>query len=324
MNVFVARQPIFDRQKNVFGYELLFRSGFENYYKAMDPDKATIDVISNSFFVIGFDKLTDGRTAFITFTRNLLTKGVANLLPRDYVTVEILENVEPDEEMVEVCRNLKAEGFRVAMDDFVYEDRNNPLIGFADIVKVDFMGTEPEERRTLCEQLTAQGVAVLAEKVETAEEFEDALDMGYSYFQGYFFSKPVIHTGKHIATNKLTYLQILAKVSQPGTSYEELETLVKQDVGLTYKLLRFMNSAWFGFRSEIRSIRHALILLGPKEIKKWFALVALHQMATDKPHELMLRAIARAKIAEGLAPVLGMADHSSELFLWACSRSSTP
>ena len=315
MNVFVARQPIFDRGKNVYGYELLFRSGFENYYKALDPDRATVDVISNSLFVIGFDQLTDGRRAFINFTRNLLVQGVASLLPKDQVTVEILEDVEPDETVLEVCQGLKQAGFSVAMDDFVSEHEGSPLIQYADIVKVDFMQTDPAERRAICQKLTTRGVAALAEKVETAEEFDEALDSGYSYFQGYFFSKPVVHSGKQIAANKLTYLQILAKVNQPGISYDELEQLIKQDVSVTYKLLRFMNSAWFGFRSEIKSIRHALILLGPKEIKKWFALIALSQMATDKPEELMLRAVARAKIAEAIAPAIGMADRSSELFL---------
>jgi c-di-GMP-related signal transduction protein len=315
MDVFVARQPIFDREKVVHAYELLFRSGFENYYNALDADKATVDVIANSFFVIGFDQLTDGRRAFINFTRNLLTKRVAALLPQQAVTVEILEDVEPDGEMVGICKDLKELGYTVAMDDFVSKDVGNPLVEYADIVKVDFMGTEPAERKALCETLTARGVKPLAEKVETEEEFLQALEWGYDYFQGYFFSKPAIKSGKRLAGNKLTYLQVLYEVNQPGISYDELEGLIKQDLSLTYQLLRFMNSAWFGFRSEIKSIRHALVLLGPKEIKKWFSLIALANMAGDKPEELILRAVARAKIAEGIAPLIGMKEHRSELFL---------
>ena len=315
MDVFVARQPIFDREKVVHAYELLFRSGFENYYNALDDDKATVDVIANSFFVIGFDQLTDGRRAFINFTRNLLTRRVATLLPQEAVTVEILEDVEPDGEMVNICKDLKESGYTVAMDDFVSKDVGNPLVEFADIVKVDFMGTEPAERKALCERLSATGVKPLAEKVETEDEFLDAVKWGYEYFQGYFFSKPVIRTGKRLAGNKLTYLQVLYEVNQPGISYDELEKLIKQDLSLTYQLLRFMNSAWFGFRSEIKSIRHALVLLGPKEIKKWFSLIALTNMATDKPEELILRAVARAKVAEGIAPLIDMKEHRSELFL---------
>jgi len=315
MDVFVARQPIFDREKVVHAYELLFRSGFENYYNALDGDKATVDVIANSFFVIGFDQLTDGRRAFINFTRNLLTKRVADLLPKEAVTVEILEDVEPDDEMVKVCRELKESGYIVAMDDFVSKDAGNPLVEYADIVKVDFMGTEPHERKALCESLSRRGVSPLAEKVETEDEFLQAVEWGYEYFQGYFFSKPVIKSGKRLTGNKLTYLQVLYEVNQPGISYDELEKLIKQDLSLTYQLLRFMNSAWFGFRCEIKSIRHALVLLGPKEIKKWFSLIALTNMATDKPEELILRAVARAKIAEGIAPLVGMKEHRSELFL---------
>ncbi len=315
MDVFVARQPIFDRERVVHGYELLFRSGFENYYNALDDDKATVDVIANSFFVIGFDQLTDGRRAFINFTRNLLTRRVATLLPREAVTVEILEDVEPDGEMVNICKDLKESGYMVAMDDFVSKDVGNPLVQFADIVKVDFMGTDPAERKALCEHLSATGVKPLAEKVETEDEFLEAVKWGYEYFQGYFFSKPVIRTGKRLAGNKLTYLQVLYEVNQPGISYDELEKLIKQDLSLTYQLLRFMNSAWFGFRSEIKSIRHALVLLGPKEIKKWFSLIALTNMATDKPEELILRAVARAKVAEGIAPLIDMKEHRSELFL---------
>ena len=315
MDVFVARQPIFDREKAVFAYELLFRSGFENYYDGLDPNKATIDVISNSFFVIGFDKLTDGKTAFINFTRDLLTKGVAGLLPTEAVTVEILEDIEPDDQMVGVCKELKESGFTIAMDDFVSKDRGNPLVEYADIVKVDFMGTDAKERESLCRMLTDQGVEPLAEKVETAEEFDQALEWGYSYFQGYFFAKPSIQSAKKIAGNKLAYLQVLYEINQPGIAYDDLETAIKQDISLTYQLLRFMNSAWFGFRSDIESIHHALVLLGPKEIKKWFALITLNHMASDKPHELILRAVSRAKIAETLAPIVGMKNHRSELFL---------
>jgi EAL and modified HD-GYP domain-containing signal transduction protein len=231
------------------------------------------------------------------------------------VGVEILEDILPDDQVLGICRGLREAGFTIAMDDFVFWDQGNPLIQYADIVKVDFMGTTPEQRHVLCRDLNAVGVRVLAEKVETAQDFDQAFVDGYSLFQGYFFSKPVVQGGKHIAGSKLTYLQVLYEVNQPGISYDDLEGLLKQDISLTYKLLRFMNSAWFGFRSEIRSIRHALILLGPKEIKKWFALIALSHIATDKPQELILRAVARARVAEGLAPLVGMADRRSDLFL---------
>lgn len=315
VNVFVARQPIFDRDQTVHAYELLFRSGLQNYYDSLEPDKATVDVISNSFFIIGFDQLTDGKRGFINFTRDLLLKGVPLLVPPEVVTIEIMEDIKPDEHVLGTCRELKQLGYKLAMDDFVLDHRGSPLIEHADIVKVDFLGTEPEDRRRICEELTDRGVEVLAEKVETVDDFQQALDWGYSLFQGYFFSKPVIQTGKHISGNKLAYLQVLNEINQPGISYDDLEAAIKQDVSLTYKLMRFMNSAWFGLRYEVVSIKHALVLLGPKEIRKWFALVGLSHIASEKPQELILRAIARAKAAELLGPNVGMGEYCSELFL---------
>jgi len=315
MSVFVARQPIFDRKKAVFGYELLFRSGYTNSYDSQDPDASTRDVISNSLFVIDFDDLTGGRWGFINFTRNLLTQEVGALLPRDRVAMEILEDVEPDETLLHACRKLKEQGYMLVLDDFVLADADNPLLGLADIVKVDFLQSDAEERSTISEKLRGRGLSVLAEKVETIEDFEQASECGYTYFQGYFFGKPVIRTGRSIAGSKLAYLRVMKEVFKPDLSYDELEDLIKQDVSLTYRLLRFMNSVWFAFRSEISSIKHALVLLGPKEIKKWFALVALRYTATDKPEELVLRSMIRAKVAEDLAPLAGMAKQGSDLFL---------
>lgn len=315
MSVFVARQPIFDRKKKVYGYELLFRSGLENAYDSSDPDGSTLEVITNSLFVIGMDDLTGGKMGFINFTRKLLTDQVGSLLPKGAITVEILEDIEPDEEVLDALRKLKEAGHMLAMDDFVTQHIDSPMIELADIIKVDFMATAVEERKRIFESLADKNVKMLAEKIETTEDFDQALDCGYSYFQGYFFSKPIIRQGKQISGNKLTYLRLMNEVNKPGLSYEEIEALVRQDLSLTYKLLRFMNSAWFGFRAEISSIKHALVLLGPQEIKKWFALVALRHMASDKPDELGLRSMTRARACELLGPLVGMEKRAGDLFL---------
>jgi EAL and modified HD-GYP domain-containing signal transduction protein len=315
-SVFVARQPIFDRTKNVFGYELLFRSGTENRYDpSADADASTLDVIASSFLVIGLDELTGGKRGFINFTRNLLLGDVVDLLPPEFVAVEILENIAPDEEVLAACRRLKEAGYLLALDDFVTATAGSPLLEMADIVKVDFMGTSPEERKRLGQDLVARGIKALAEKVETVEDFDAAAACGYSYFQGYFFSKPIIKSGNRIAGNKLSYLRMLREINRPELSYDQLEEAIKQDVALTYNLLRFINSAWFGLRYKISSIKHALVLLGSKEIRKWFALVALRNMSTDKPNELLLRSMTRAKMAEAMAPMVGLAKHGPELFL---------
>jgi EAL and modified HD-GYP domain-containing signal transduction protein len=314
-SVFVARQPIFHRAKNVHGYELLFRSGQENKYTGTDGDACTRDVIASSFVDIGLDELTGGARGFVNFTRNLLLSDVADLLPPDFVTVEILENVEPDDDVVQACKRLKDEGYTLALDDFVVADQGHPLLDLADIVKVDFMGTTPEERKRLAGYLSQRKIKPLAEKVETEDDFQQADADGYQYFQGYFFSKPIIHEGKSIAGNKLAYLRLLEQVNRPEMSLDQIEGVIKQDVTLTYKLLRFMNSVWFGLRYKVSSIKRALVMLGPKEIRKWFALVSLRQMSSDKPNELFLRGMLRARMGEGVAPLTGMEKKASEIFL---------
>lgn len=314
-SVFVARQPIFHRARNVHGYELLFRSGQENGYTGTDGDACTRDVIASSFVDIGLDELTGGQRGFVNFTRNLLLSDVADLLPPDLVTVEVLEDVEPDEEVVTACKRLKDLGYTLALDDFVVADQGHPLLDLADIVKVDFAGTTREERKRLAGYLARRKIKPLAEKVETEDDFQQADADGYQYFQGYFFAKPDIHEGKAIAGNKLAYLRLLEQVNRPEMSLDQIEAVVKQDVTLTYKLLRFMNSVWFGLRYKVSSIKRALVMLGPQEIRKWFALVSLRQMGTDKPNELFLRGMLRAKMGEGVAPLTGLEKHASEIFL---------
>lgn len=315
MSTFVARQPIFDRQKRVHGYELLFRSGNGNSYDGTDGDSSTLDVITNSLLVIGLDDLTCGKRGFINFTRNLLIQDIGELLPRHAITIEVLEDVEGTEEVLEACRRLKTQGYSLAMDDFTVRSTDSPLLPLADIVKVDFFQVAAEDRRNLCRAVRQAGAVPLAEKVETQEEFSQAAEWGYEYFQGYFFAKPDIRSGKRITGSKLTYLRMLAEISKPMVSYERIEELIKQDVSLTYRLMKFMNSAWFGFRSEIRSIHHALVLLGPGQLKKWFTLIALRYMGSDKPDELILCSLIRARTAEDLAERIELQDHGQELFL---------
>jgi len=314
-SVFVARQPIFHRAKNVHGYELLFRSGRENRFDGTDGDACTLDVIANSFATIGLDVLTAGHRGFINFTRNLLLQDVASLLPPDQVTVEVLENIEADDEVTAACRRLKDAGYALALDDFVLTDPNHPLLDLADIVKIDFMATPQEEQKRVADFLNGRKIKALAEKVETDEDFRRAEEDGYTYFQGYFFARPSIHEGKEVSASKLARLRLLEQVNRPEIAVDDVEEIISQDVALTYKLLRFINSAWFGLRHKISSIRHALVWLGPKEVRKWFALVSLRDMGTDKPNELFLQALTRAKMAEGIAPAARMQEDAPELFL---------
>ncbi len=314
-NVYVARQPIFDRHQNIYAYELLFRSGFHNFYDSLDADLATSKTILNSFSVLGMDMLTGGKMVFVNFTRNLIIKEVATIFPKELLAIEILESVTPDEEVIRSCRRLKKAGYLIALDDFVLTPQYYPMVDIADIIKIDFRIAEFSDRHTIMKQLGNKKIKFLAEKVETQDEFRQAHDMGFNYFQGYFFSRPIIVHGKDVPGYKLAYLQILREVNNPDADFEDIEHIVKRDVSLAYKLLRFINSATFSFPAKIKSIRQALALLGMKEIKKWASLIALSSMGNDKPEELVNASMYRAKFSELIAWKIGMSKDCDNLFL---------
>ena len=314
--VFVARQPIFENSGNVFGYELLFRSGLENFFPVgTNPDVASSQVLHNSFLLFGIDVLIGGKRAFINLTRNLLVNEVATLFPAENMVVELLETIEPDEEVIALCRKLKGLGYLLALDDFVFEPKMRPLAELADIIKVDFLSTDADQRARLIREIDSKSVRYLAEKVETQEEAENARKLGYSLFQGYFFCRPKVIKGRDVPGYKLNYLQLLREAMTEDLSVEKMERIVSRDVSLAYKLLRFINSAAFGFRSRVQSIQHALVLMGVREIRKWVSLVALTGLGKDKSEELVVGSLIRARFCELLAPKVGLGHRSSDLFL---------
>lgn len=315
MEVFVARQPIFDKQQNVFGYELLFRSSRENHYSHSDGDQATKIVMNNSILLIGLKKMCGEKKAFVNFTTNLLKNELATVLPPTQLVVEILESVEIDTEVIMACRKLKQMGYILAMDDFVFKAEKFPLFELADIIKVDFLQMGSEERYALIHRFDLQTTKFLAEKVETKEDYQEALKMGFSYFQGYFFSRPEIISGRDVPGFKNHYYGVLQEVSKPNPDFARIENIIKQDIALSYKLLKFINSAFFGFRTKIISIRQALVLLGIREVVKWVSLIALREMGVDKPDELVTFSLIRARFGELLAPKVGLEDRSQDLFL---------
>lgn len=315
MEIFVARQPIFDRKEKVFAYELLFRQGMQNHYEGMDGDQATTDVIANSFLTIGMETLTRSKPAFINFTTNLIKGQTAYLLPSDLVVIEILENVEPDQAIILACKNLKEAGYLLALDDFVFEERFKPLIELADIIKIDFTITRGKERVDIVKHLSSHNIRFLAEKVETREEFDQALQAGYSLFQGYFFSKPIIVAGNSMPPFKLNCLRLLQEINNFGSDFRKLEGIIKGDVSLSYNLLKFINSAAFGLKIKINSIRQALVLLGLSEVRKWASLVALQTLGQNKPSELIVNSLVRAAFGEALALKTKLKGEASNIFL---------
>lgn len=311
MEVFVARHPIFDAEKDVYGYELVFRSGFEEYYEAMAADRAEADFTA----FVDFGELTDGRKGLINFSRELLLMEFPVLFDREAMIAAIPGDMPPDEQTLSRCRDLRQFGYTLAINDLFPRQLDSPLLDLVDIARVNFTGLGAEERADVCRTLEAKDVRTVAQGVEAVEDFDEARSAGYSYFQGGFFHKPVIRPGREIPANKLTYMQLMREVNNAALSYDEVASLIERDVGLTYKLLRFMNSAWFGLRYEIHSVKHALVLLGPHEIKRWVALVAIKGAADDKPHELLLRALTRAKACEQIGLLAGLKKEAPEMFL---------
>ena len=315
MEIYVARQPIFNKNKRLYGYELLFRDGLSNAFPDIDGDTATSKLLSNSFFSIGMNQLTSGKTAFINFPQSLLLKKIPMMFPSEKMIVEVLEDVDPTEQVISACNEIAKAGYSLALDDFVFKNEIRPLIELADIIKIDFMLTPIDEIQKIVNRFERKNIKLLAEKIETYEEFENALSMGFLYFQGYFFSKPEIISGKEIAPYKITLLQIVGEANKKDCSFEKLEKLINRDVSISYKLLRYINSAFFKRACEISSIKHAIVLLGEMEVKRFISMVATAELASDKPDELVRASIIRARMCE----LLGLYSHNgadiSELFL---------
>ncbi|MGO8815666.1 MAG: EAL and HDOD domain-containing protein [Terriglobia bacterium] len=311
---FIARQPIFDRREQVYGYELLFRSGLENRYTANDGDAAVRDVVDN-FLNAGARTLTAGRKAFINCTRQFLVNEYATLLPKEESIIEILETIEPDSEVVAACRRLKELGYVIALDDFVDAEKFQPFVELADIIKIDFKLSAPGERKGAVAKFSPLGIQMLAEKVETRAEFAEARKSGYAYFQGYFFCKPQIVPTRHIPAFKLHYLQILQAISRRELDRNEIVALIDQELSLCYKLLRFVNSPLFAFRRDVNSTRHALNLLGDQSLKKWASVAAVLGMCGSEPNELVLTSLTRGRCCELLAADRDGRKDEQSLFL---------
>src|ERR1019366_7790185 len=296
---FVARQPILDRSQNVFGYELLFRNGVEDYFNA-DPELAARSTLDSSL-LYGINTLCDNRLAFVNCTREILFKDLITLLPPTQTVAEILETVEPEARVIAACKRLKSFGYLIALDDFAPNDPRMPLCEFADIIKVDVRATRPEERAGLMQRFKSTKCKMLAEKLETPHEFQQARDMGFAYFQGYFFCRPEVVIGREVPASRLHYVRLLEMVSRREIDLRELEKLLKQEASISYRLLRYLNSPLFGFSLEIKSLRHAIAVLGEREIRRWIRLVVTVGAAEQTCSELVVMGLARARFCELLA-----------------------
>jgi c-di-GMP-related signal transduction protein len=262
MKVFVGRQPIFNAKEDIFAYELLYRNNEVNMFPNIDGDQATADVIINSFLNIGIEELTNGKPCFINFTENLLQLKLPTYFKPTEIVVEILGNVLPSTEIIEICKELKQFGYQIALDDFIYNDENPYLyecLKYVDIIKVDILHTTPEIRNKI--EMVARyfpNIKLLAEKVETREEYKDLKGKGYDYFQGYFFSKPVIVSAHDVPIYFHSYIDLIRSLSMTEPNVDVLAELIERDLSLSYKLLKLINSPAFLPRKKFTPLNKPL------------------------------------------------------------------
>jgi EAL and modified HD-GYP domain-containing signal transduction protein len=306
-DIFVGRQPIYDRGLEVVAYELLFRSGESNRAGVVDGDLATSQVLHNTFVEIGLDTIVGCKLAFINFTRGFILQDYTAVFPADRVVIEVLEDIAVDAALLTAIRALSTQGYTIALDDFVLRDHLRPLLEVADIVKVDILTLDRPTLQEYVTQLRPYNVQLLAEKVETRDDFDFCRDLGFDYFQGYFLCRPDIVKGQRTPANRLVTLRLLAKLQDPETEFDELEEIISRDVSLSYKLLRLINAAIYSLPKKIESIRQALLLLGTKFITSWVSLIMLTGVS-DKPQELMVTALVRGKMCELLAQAMQQAN----------------
>ena len=272
-------------------------------------------MIGRGLEVPGLQALTEGKPVFINLPHTLFIQDFWSLLPRDQVVIELLETVEPDEQVLDACRRLRKQGYQLALDDFIDSPEWQVMLPFASYVKVDFIETTEQEQAEFARRLIPRGICMLAEKVETQAEVDTAKAAGYQFFQGYFFSKPVMVSGKGESGTRMNYLRLLRELDRPEMEVDEVERIISLDSSVSYRVLRAVNSVHAGVRSEVASIKQALVLLGSDQLRKWACVWVLAELGQDKPAGLIVETIRRARFCELLAAAAGIDAPSNESFM---------
>jgi len=311
MYFYAARQPILDKNKKLFAYELLFRDSIDNVFPDIDGDEATSKIIEASKFNVGISDFTGNKIAFINFTLETLTQGYAEMLTNEEVVIEILETVKPGKKLLAVCKGLKDKGYIIALDDYEHQKVWAHFYPFIDIIKIDIQKTDLTEIKDIISAIeTHPHIKLLAEKVETHEEYDKAMQLGFEYFQGYFFAKPEMVKTKSLNPSQIAMAELLYETSKPELDLKSITRVFEHDVSLSYKLLRYANSPIFRRRNEIGSIKQALVILGSGELKRFIGLMFAVTANPDKPSELIKLAMARAKFCELMASSIPKLDSS--------------
>ena len=297
-NLFVARQPIYDSKDNLKGYELLYRAGNTDVAEFEDGKVASSQVILNSFLDVGFDHLIGSTNAFINITEDFILDESLTPMYEKQIVLELLEEITPSAEVIKGVKRLKNIGYKIALDDFKYSHEYDELLELSDFVKLDVIDLGEEGIIRELDNLNLYDVKIIAEKVETQEMHAFCKNLDFDFFQGFYYCKPELIEHKSISSNKLVVLNVMKELLKPDFSFSEIEKALAQDATLTYKLLRYVNSAAFTQRREIESIKEALALIGGDIILKWTTLLLMMQLAEGKPHALLVTALVRAKMCE--------------------------
>lgn len=307
----LARQPILNIQGHIFAYELLFRGGADAFFIG-DGELASRTMIDN-MIVFGYGKLTAGLPAFINCTADILTGDYISVLPSSMTVLEVLEDVEPTPKIINACRRQKAEGYRIALDDFVYSPSLDPLIRIADFIKIDYRNTTASTRHDLMTKLDSFAGAFVAEKVETQQEYEQACKEGFLLFQGFYFCKPNPLKEAKVPANSHVHLQLLQLLQEHPLNLNAVSAIVKSEPSLTYRLLRVVNSPVCAMRQEIRSIKTALLEIGDDFFRRIATLAIVCELSAGRCEEVVRMALIRARFCETAATHCSL--DSTELYL---------
>jgi c-di-GMP-related signal transduction protein len=314
--VFVARQPILNRERRVYGYELLFREAQALELPSAAVDQTAAKVIADALLAIGLDTLTDGRRAFVSVSRRLLLGGIPNVLPPERVVLELGADIEADREVLDACQALRTAGYAIAIDDFVPNEWTSDLVPLANFLKVDVPAiADPDVRKRIAGLQGQNGPTLIAKKIETMDAFEQAVNEGYAYFQGFFFGRPLITQGREVPGQQVANLRLMRALHDPDLTVHQLEELIKHDASLCYRILRTVNSASYMLQQPVESVRQALVLLGRDTVRRWASLWALAGLSERAHSELVIMSTVRGRCCELLAGRIGGDDAAGEGFL---------
>ncbi|MEQ1726691.1 MAG: HDOD domain-containing protein [Methyloglobulus sp.] len=308
----IGRQQILDQDLNIYAYELLFRGKDFDLKNTSEATQATNQIITDSILELGLNNLVGPHKAFINFTSQNILEKTPLSLPKDRIVIEVLENVAVDLRIINNLREFSQQGYTIALDDFIYSEEWKPLIEFANIIKLDILEMGETKTRNAIKHLKPFNIKLLAEKVETHEEFQYLRELGCDYFQGFFFNKPNTVAGKRLGVNQTAAIRLLTIINDPEVEMEKLAKTISLDVGLSYKLLHYINSAFFALPSKIDSIKHAISYLGLREVKRWSNILTLASLS-NKPIATLQNSLIRGKMCEQLGKLVG--EKSDHFFL---------